>query len=94
MSVNLAPGCDDAETGPRAVLAMMAAAEPAADPPKEGECSDMPGNVTRRATVTEPGPGGRWNARRGRGLHIELTSNPYGGRMLAAEDGCGNTPSR
>lgn len=33
MSANLAPGCDDAETGPRAVLAMMAAGL-AADPPK------------------------------------------------------------
>jgi hypothetical protein len=48
MSVNLAPGCDDAETGPRAVLAMMAAGL-AADPPKKARCSDMPGERNAHA---------------------------------------------
>jgi hypothetical protein len=33
MSANMAPGCDDAETGPRAVLAMTAAA------PQQPGCS-------------------------------------------------------
>jgi hypothetical protein len=48
MSANLAPGCDDAETGPRAVLAMMAAGL-AADPPKKARCSDMPGERNAHA---------------------------------------------
>jgi hypothetical protein len=65
MSANLAPGCDDAETGPRAVLAMMAA-ELAADPPKEGE---MQGHAGER---NAPGDGD--GARAGR--PVERSTRP------------------
>src|ERR1700733_6798149 len=49
MSANMAPGCDDAETGPRAVLAMMAAA-PQRPRPLLG-----PGSRLRKRPVACPG---------------------------------------
>ena len=78
MSANLAPGCDDAETGPRAVLAMMAA----------GRRGWLPQRTIALRTTTSMGQNARAGQAAGASLAVASGLDPNSPEFQAAQKAC------